>query len=275
MGRGSRRLLMVALVLTMVVAACGDDDGATTTTAASSTSGAGPTTTAAWGETVAPGAEAMLQGARVLLREDFQDGDTAGWQVDAGWFILENGDRRMAGAGGEAWAWYEGGLEWSRYATRLAVLRNGGSFGLSAAVGPDGRYLVHLAPDGVYLLKDAPYGTFATLGSAQPVPLGEAHVLAVGVDGGHLQVYVDGVLRIDATDPAPLAGGSVGLGAEEGSSVVVDNIVVASLGGPLPQAQAVGEAAGEPLPDDLSDGAPDSGESLDGGASGEPGLPTS
>ena len=114
MGGRSRRALLAAVVVALVVAACGDDDGAATTTAASSTSGAGPTTTAPWGEAVAAGAEAMLEGARVLLREDFQDGDTAGWQVDAGWFILENGDRRMAGAGGEAWAWYEGGLEWSR-----------------------------------------------------------------------------------------------------------------------------------------------------------------
>ena len=152
-------LLMAAVVLALVVAACGDDgddDHGTVDHRARAT-----TTTAAWGEAVAPGAEAMLEGSRVLLREDFQDGDTAGWRVDAGWFILENGERRMLGAGGEAWAWYEGGRDWSRYAARLAVVVDGGSLGVSLAVGAEGRYLVHLAEDGVYLLKEAPCGLAA------------------------------------------------------------------------------------------------------------------
>ncbi len=223
---------MAAVVVALVVAACGDDDAAAQRPRRGDDDRRGrTTTTAAWGQAVAPGAEAMLEGSRVLLREDFQDGDTAGWRVDAGWFILENGERRMLGAGGEAWAWYEGGRDWSRYAARLAVVVDGGSLGVSLAVGAEGRYQVQLAEDGVYLLKEAPWGSLQALGSAQPVTRREPHVLAAGLDGGHLQVYVDGRLLIDAIDRAPLAGGSIGLGAAEGSSAVVDNIVVASLGG--------------------------------------------
>jgi hypothetical protein len=77
-------------------------------------------TTAAWGSAVAPGVEAMVSGAQVLLREDFQDGDVLGWVVDSGWYVLANGERRMVAAGGEAWAWYADGLGWSRYGVRLA-----------------------------------------------------------------------------------------------------------------------------------------------------------
>ncbi len=271
MVRRSGRLAIPAMVLALVVAACGDDE--TATTASSSTTGAAPITTAAWGEAVAPGSEAMLEGSRVLLREDFQDGDTAGWQIDSGWYTLANGERRMLGAGGEAWAWYEAGRDWSRYGVRLAFLAQEGTLGVSLAVGAEGRYLVHFSPEGVYLLKDAPYGAFASLGSAQPAALGSAHVAAIGADGGHLQVYLDGVLLIDAIDPAPLAGGSIGLGAAGGSSVVVDNIVVASLGGPLPHIQPAVEPADELLPGDLGDGAPGEGESLEGGGGADDGLP--
>jgi hypothetical protein len=278
MARGDWPVLVIGVALALVAAACGDDgDGEafTTTTAGSGDSiAAGTTTTEAWGEAVAAGGEALVSGSGVLLREDFQDGDTAGWLVEAGWYVLENGGRRMAAAGGEAWAWYLGGLGWARYGVRLGFLVNAGSLGVSVAVGEEGRYVVQFSEQGVYLLKDAPYGSVQALGSAQPVSLGEPHVLAVGVDGGHLQVYVDGVLLIDATDPSPLPGGSVGLGAGAGSAVVVDNIVVASLGGPLPQIQAVAEPADQPLPDEFADGAPGAGEELDeGGEPPDPSIP--
>ena len=125
--------------------------------------------------------------------------------------------------------------------------------------------MVQLSEDGVFLLRDAPYGSVQALGSAQPVEAGVPHVLAIGVDGGHLQVYADGVLLIDATDGSPLPGGSIGLGAGDEASVAVDNIVVASLGGPLPEIEAVGEPADEPLPDELADAGPEAGETLEDG----------
>ena len=279
MGRGLWRVSPLVLVLGLVVAACGgDEDGevglSTTTSAGSVTTLVGETTTTeAWGVAVDPGVEAMVGGSGVLLREDFQDGDALGWQVEAGWYVLANGQRRMAAAGGEAWAWYAEGLGWSRYGVRLAFLAQQGPLGVSVAVGQGGRYVVQLSEDGVFLLRDAPYGSVQALGSAQPVEAGVPHVLAVGVDGGHLQVYVDGVLLIDATDGSPLPGGSIGLGAGDEASVVVDNIVVASLGGPLPEIEAVGEPADEPLPEELADAGPQAGEELEAEEPAEPGFP--
>jgi hypothetical protein len=275
MGGRLARLLLLAVVLVLVVPACGDDEAATTTTTtvAPSTTGAPSTTAAPWGEAVSPGAEAMLEDSRVLLREDFQDGNTAGWNITSGWYLLGTGERRVLGAGGEAWAWHGEGRDWARYGMRLAVLVRRGGLGLSVAVGLEGRYLVHLSEAGVYLLKDAPYGTVVALGAAQGISLGEAHVVAVGLDGGHLQVYVDGVLLIDATDPTPLAGGTVGLGAGAGALVAVDNVVVASLSGPLPQMRPPDEPAEVRLPDDFADGAPAAGEVLHQAEPADPGMP--
>ena len=256
---GMRRCSVVVFALGLVVAGCSDDDGGATTTVGSdevtTTVPAATTTTAPWGETVEPGAEGLLADSNLLLREDFQDGEITDWTVDAGWYLLSAGERRLLAAGGPAWARLGQGDDWSRYAARFGVLIHQGSLGLSVAVGDAGRYVVHLTDAGVYLLKDAPYGSFTTLGSALPIPTGEPHGVAVGVDGGHIQVYLDGVLLIDATDPSPLPGGTIGLGAADGSSVQVDNIVVAALQGPLPALQAPGEpAAAPPAPESVDPG---------------------
>jgi hypothetical protein len=265
--------LWCVVVASMVAAGCGHGTSAATEPSSSLPASMVTTTTAAWGEALAPGAESLVAGSRLLLREDFQDGDTAGWQVDSGWYLLSGGERRVLAAGGEAWAWYQDGLTWSRYAARFVLIRQHGSLALSVAVSAEGRYVLDLTDQGVYLVKDAPYGTYTTLGSAQPIAAGEPHSAAVGLDGGHLQVYLDGVLAIDAQDARPLSGGTVGVGAAEGSSVVVDNIVVVGLGGPLPQMAAMGESAAVPPPEDLGDGGPGPGGSLEGGEAENPQTP--
>ena len=255
---GVRRCPALLFVLGLIVAACGDDvEGGSPTSGVTvaPTTPTATTTTAPWGETVAPGADDMLSATNLLLREDFQDGDIGDWNVQSGWYLLSAGSRRLLAAGGAAWVRFDGGSDWARYAARFGVLIHHGSIGLTVAMGADGRYVVHLTETGVYLLRDVPFGTFATLGSAQPIPPGEAHAVAVGVDGGHLQVYLDGRLLIDAVDPNPLPGGAVGLGTVSGSSVQVDNILVAALRGPLPDLQVVGDSAdAAPAPESVDSG---------------------
>jgi hypothetical protein len=82
------RFLVVGLASAVVAAACGDHGGGSAATTTPLTIGGGTTTSASWGAAVAPGAEAMLEGSRLLLREDFQDGDTAGWDIASGWYLL-------------------------------------------------------------------------------------------------------------------------------------------------------------------------------------------
>jgi hypothetical protein len=265
---GGRRGSVPLFALVLLMAAC---SGETETTSAGviTTLPQATTTTAPWGVAVAPGAEEMISASSVLLREDFQDGEIEDWSIDTGWYLLSTGNRRVLATGGEAWGRHREGTDWSRYAARFGVLIRQGTLGLSVAVGDDGRYVVHLGEDGVYLLKDSPYGSFTTLGSAPPAMPGIPHGVAVGVDGGHLQVYLDGALLIDATDPAPLPGGTIGLGAGDGSSVQVDNIMVAALRGPLPTLQVSGAPAMEaPAP-----GAIDSGPAGEDGAEPPVGVP--
>jgi len=113
---------------------------------------------------------------------------------------------------------------------------DGGGLAVSVAVGDEGRYVVHLHQGGTDLLLDRPWGTFETLASRAAVEAGEWHALAVGVDGGEIQVYVDGNPLLTAGTANPFAAGSVGFGALDGSSVAIDNVVVAILRAGLPAA---------------------------------------
>ncbi len=174
-------------------------------------------------------------GTLVLLSDDFQDGDAAGWDVDSGWFVLGAGSEYRLASSGAAWAWWPGGENWEpRYVLRSSIRVDRGGLAVSIAVGDEGRYVVHLHEDGTDLLLDRPWGTFETRASGAAIEAGEWHALAVGVDGGEIQVYVDGNPLITAEAANPFTEGSVGFGALDGSLVAIDNVIVTVLRAGLP-----------------------------------------
>jgi hypothetical protein len=61
----------------------------------------------------------------------------------------------------------------------------------------------------------------------------------MGSQNGHIQVYVDRALWIDHTDSAPLPSGTIGVSSVDGSSVMVDDVIVHHIQGTLPSAQVV------------------------------------
>jgi hypothetical protein len=239
----------VLLVVMVLAAACGDADG----TGGLVTTDAGAVTTAAADEgdvstTAAPASDTTMAvvsassgeattGGLVLLSDDFQDGDADGWDVDSGWYVLGAGSEYRLASSGAAWVWWPGGEDWeSRYVLRCSIRVDGGGLAVSVAVGDEGRYVVHLHEDGTDLLLDRPWGTFETLASGAAVEPGEWHALAVGVDGGEIQVYVDGNPLLTADAANPFEVGSVGFGALDGSLVAIDNVFVIVLRSGLPAA---------------------------------------
>ena len=220
--------------LLTLVAACGDDM-ATTTASTAATVASSSTITVVESPEVAPGAESLVDATSILLREDFQSGVAQGWQIDAGWYVLTNGDRRAFAASGDSWAWYTPGLGWSGYGARLGFRVESGNLAVSVGVATEGRYVVNASADGVHLLRDVPYGALEPVASSNGVSTGAGHTIAVGLQDGHVQVYIDGSLIIDYQDPDPISAGSIGLGTSAGSVVLVDNVVVAGLSGSLPR----------------------------------------
>jgi len=257
----------ILLVVMVLVAACGDGDGALVTTDAGvattvaadggdvSTTAAPTQDTTATSVVSAASGEATT-GTLVLLSDDFQDGDADGWDVDSGWYVVGAGSEFLLASSGAAWVWWPGGEDWEpRYVLRSSIRVDSGGLAVSVAVGDEGRYLVHLHEDGTDLLLDRPWGTFETLASGAAVEAGEWHALVVGVNGGEVQVYVDGAPLITAEVTNPFAAGSVGFGALDGSLVAIDNVVVTVLRAGLPavafpQAVAAPAAPAAPVVED-------------------------
>ncbi len=232
-----RRLGILLAVGMLIGAACGDDAPAGVTAApeTSAPETSAPGTTAIETGAPSPSGGGASAGSLVLLGDDFQDGDAAGWEIDEGWYVLGAGSAYGMAANGPAWVWWTGGLGWSPpYALRASFRIDAGGLAASVAVGEKGRYVVHLHETGTDLLLERPWGSFTALGSAAAVEQGRWHQLAAGFDDDRLQVYVDGEPWVAASIPEPLAGGSVGFGALDGSMSAFDNVFVTVLADGLP-----------------------------------------
>ncbi|MCB2224091.1 MAG: hypothetical protein KQH83_07950 [Actinobacteria bacterium] len=273
---GARRWAAVAAAAVVLAAACGDggggEGGASTSSAAGTTEGAVTTQAPVTTAPAAVSGEAAT-GTMVLLADDFQDGDLAGWDVDDGWYLYGTGTEYLAAAGGAAWMWWPGGEDWpDAYALRSSVRIDRGGLAVSIAVGPEGRYVLHLHEDGTDLLLDRPWGTFTTLASGAPVAAGAWHALVFGCDGSSLQAYVDGQPLLAAEAGAALPGGSVGFGALDGAVAGVDNVLVTRLQAGLPAFPGVAAPAPGPAAAPPAVAAPPEppGEEPEGPGAGDP-----
>ncbi|MBU1226110.1 MAG: hypothetical protein KJ698_02690, partial [Actinobacteria bacterium] len=242
-----RRYWAILMVLALAAGACGEG-GAVVTTGSPGTTAAPGTSATSLIPVVPASAGAALTGSLVLLADDFQDGDAAGWEVGAGWYVLGVGEAYGLAASGPAWGWWPGGEGWEpRYLLRASFRVDTGGLAVSVTVGDEGRYVVHLHEEGTDLLLDRPWGTFETLATTGPVETAAWHLLAVGIDGADLRVYVDGEPWLAVAVDEPLTGGSVGFGALEGSLVAIDNVYVTVLVRELPGLAAGGGEPVEPV----------------------------
>jgi hypothetical protein len=134
-------------------------------------------------------------------------------------------------------------------------------------VSQSGRYLLHIRSDGLFLVKEQPVGEYSTLAQTGPFPTAGWHYLAMGSQGGHIQVYVDRILWMDVSDSSPLPNGTIGVSTPSGSRGAVDDVLVTALRNPLPSGvvqapAAVANAAAPEPPSDLDLGDVDLGNEL-------------
>jgi hypothetical protein len=181
-----------------------------------------------------PAGAEPLTGGTVLFRDDFQDGQPDGWQTTGAWYVNQQGDVYTFGATGQGAAWVPEGNTWQNYILRSVVWVNSGTLALNFRLTRNGRYLLTIREDGVYLSKELPGADATTLGRAAAPSLGNSHWVVIGVERGHIQVYIDRVAVIDYTDPAPLLQGTIGYGTLDGSQASIDDVLVTNLVGPLP-----------------------------------------
>jgi hypothetical protein len=90
------------------------------------------------------------------------------------------------------------------------------------------RYTVRLEETGLVLSREAE--TMVQLGnSSRAILRGEWLDFEMASEGGHIQIYLNGELQLDVTDPNPLPGGSIGFEGPSAGEVWLDDVAVNEL----------------------------------------------
>jgi uncharacterized protein (TIGR03437 family) len=186
---------------------------------------------------------------QVLFRDDFEDGDADGWALNViesqarGWQVEKEGNNHVfVGRGDGEARLVEGPWGDFRLAAKVKVV--GGWLDISSRNSYYAYYDVRLQRDSLALSRVRLNSEFTWLAN---VPASYApdrwYSLAIVGIGANIKVYVDDVLKIDYTDPAPVLLGGVGLGMASGSEVRVDDVEVS---GPAPSGPVWVRTGGPP-----------------------------
>lgn len=197
----------------------------------------------------------------VLHFDDFSDGSADDWHISSAWNVGQTDGVFYLMSSGYGGAWLPEGQNWENTLFRAGVRIHSGSLSMSINLTQSGRYLLNMRADGLYLMKESPPGSYTLLAQTGPFNMEQPHAVAMACQDGHLQVYVDRLLWMDATDSAPLTRGTVGVAALDGSQVAVGNVLVLGLSSPLPSGplQSPPPLAAEPPAEGL---APENGGGL-------------
>lgn len=173
-----------------------------------------------------------------LFSDDFEDGDTAGWNLQSGFSVYSDGGDNVlqyaysAGSSTRKYA-TAGESTWTHYAVEMqmessADSNNIGMFGRYS--NDNNYYLLRLetANDMVTLIKKAS-GT-STILDTQPVvlDLNTYYTLKLEMNNDQLTGYVDGAPLVSATDAAHTSG-KLAIGGYSKSSYSIDDVVVTDL----------------------------------------------
>ncbi len=162
------------------------------------------------------------------FKDDFEQGTATNWDIEeGGWSVVpDNGNYVLQGIG-HKWA-RAGSVNWSNYTFQSRIKLEQGAVHVNFRNGEEGRYFLALHQGGLELSKQFNFWReFNDLAqSTEPYRLGRWYDLKIEVIGGNIKVYVDGVLRIDYTDPEPILQGAIAFETHDNSQVLVDDIFV-------------------------------------------------
>ena len=173
-----------------------------------------------------------------LFQDDFEDGDANDWQVNTGWKVELEGSNHVLSGAGYTSAILTAGYDWTdyRFKTRIKLVDNAAHYGetqLSYRRSDNGRYVVCFWSGGLALGKER-LGTGHELASdAVPHSFDVWYDLEIVGVQGHLQVYVNGALRLEYTDSDPLRHGRIALSVID-SHVHFDDIQIVGEPPPTP-----------------------------------------
>ncbi len=160
----------------------------------------------------------------VLLFDDFEDGDTVGWNLEGDWSVILEDDNYVLHGTGPCSA-NVGPQEWTDY-TLEARIKFSQSANVNFRVTPGlGKYFINVVPDGPSLNKKLLDETFLAKSSTSL----EEDVwidLKVEAERDGIELYIDGKMVFRYTDSEPLLSGNIGFEAPVNSVVYVDDVIV-------------------------------------------------
>lgn len=185
--------------------------------------------------------------------DNFQSGTADRWQAGPGWVVQQDGGLYFFETFQQGLSYVKGIGQYQNYLLRGQVFLESGTMAMSIYLSSTGRYLLAYNADGLYILKEIfDTGEIVALASTAPPSLGEWHWMGIAVQDGHIQAGVDSVLLMDVIDPAPLTGGTVGVGAGDDAHVRVDNIAVTLLEAPLITPGELVQEEDVPVPEEIA-----------------------
>ncbi|MDD4985303.1 MAG: DUF1080 domain-containing protein [Dehalococcoidales bacterium] len=162
--------------------------------------------------------------------DDFEDGNADGWQLDDGWSVIQDDGNYVLEGIGHKWA--NTGLDsWQDYTfeTRIKPADFGSGVHINFRRSSEGRYFLALYQNGLHLSKQFnQWQEFAHGLSESPgtYSVNRWYDLKVEARGANIKVYVDGVLKINYTDPEPLLNGAIAFETLDNAHYYVDDIKV-------------------------------------------------
>ena len=163
-----------------------------------------------------------------LYSEDFETGQASGWDLESGWQVEQDGDNYVLSGSGHKWATLLNN-GWDDYRVRFRLKLQQGAihlnYRLKEVSGGLSRYRIGFTKEGLYLAKSVPREIDLTEVSASHALNRWYDVEIVGL-GEHLQIYVDGDLVLDYTDPQPVQSGTIAFETLDDSRAQVDDIEV-------------------------------------------------
>jgi photosystem II stability/assembly factor-like uncharacterized protein len=167
----------------------------------------------------------------VLYSDDFTDGTADGWSVflqdqqAAGWSVqTDAGNPVFAGQGSSIASLTSGRWSDFRFKANVKILEGNLNLVYRAnttsvlTAGSCEGYYVTLNTSDVEIARSQPCGTRVGLAQAPgSYPQGQWYTVEIVGIGAHLQVYVNGVLALDCTDPNPILYGAVGMESDDPS----------------------------------------------------------
>ena len=172
-------------------------------------------------------AEAELEAVYkvILFVDDFEDGDTVGWNLEGSWSVIqEDGNYILQGIG--PCSADTGSQEWTDYTLEARIKFNQSAdvnFRFTPAQGT--RYFLNIVPEGPMLYKEPPDRRFLAQ-SGVLLQQNEWIDLKIEIRGNRIKIYTDRILLLTYTDDEPHPRGTIGFELPENSFLSVDDVVV-------------------------------------------------